>query len=305
METTTEQRLSQAAPKRYRIVGESLLERSALPYAYDLRIHQLGGHIEAVALPRYSWSEVDHVEAAAIADAAMSENHIFKDGNWLPHTPSHQELLDRAARNQERSARRARTKVRRLCKDKGLTTMLTLTYRENMQDRDRMVRDFDVFMKRLRRVVPDVQYVCVFERQKRGAWHAHIAVPRVLSHYVHKGGLVKSYALLRSLWLAVVGADNGGIDVSRNKRVGRSAGKLAAYLAKYVTKSFGDFAEGGDSYRASGKRLPQAVIIRMNTIDRIEAAKAISELLLDEMAKAGELHCAFLDGGGYFVSLSP
>lgn len=305
METITEQRLIQAAPKRYRIVGESLLERSSLPYAYDLRIHQLGGHIEAVALPRYAWSEVGHVEAAALADAAMSENHIFKDSDWLPHTPSQQELLDRAAMNQERSARRARTKVRRLCKDKGLTTMLTLTYRENMQDRGRMVRDFDVFMKRLRRVIPDVQYVCAFERQKRGAWHAHIAVPRVLSHYVHKGGLVKSYALLRSLWLAVVGADNGGIDVSRNKRVGRSAGKLAAYLAKYVTKSFGEFAEGGDSYRASGKRLPQAVIIRMNTIDRIEAAKALSELLLAEMTGAGELHCAFLDGGGYFVSISP
>ena len=32
-----------------------------------------------------------------------------------------------------------------------------------------------------------LQYVCVFEEQKRGAWHAHLAVQRVQSHYLHKG----------------------------------------------------------------------------------------------------------------------
>ena len=32
--------------------------------------------------------------------------------------------------------------------------MLTLTYRENMMDRARMARDFDVFMKRIRRIFP-------------------------------------------------------------------------------------------------------------------------------------------------------
>ena len=120
-----------------------------------------------------------------------------------------------------------------------MTVLLTLTYRENMTDRDRMQRDFDVFMKRLRRVAPAAQYVCVFERQKRGAWHAHIAVPRVLSHYVYKGQLVRSYDLLRSLWRGVVGADNGNVDVSRNKRVNRSSAKLASYLSKYIGKDFG------------------------------------------------------------------
>ena len=44
--------------------------------------------------------------------------------------------------------------------------MLTLTYRENMTDRARMARDFDVFMKRIRRIFPSFEYVCVFEEQK-------------------------------------------------------------------------------------------------------------------------------------------
>ena len=80
--------------------------------------------------------------------------------------------------------------------------MLTLTYRENMTDRARMARDFDVFMKRIRRIFPGFEYVCVFEEQKRGAWHAHLAVQRVQSHYLHKGVLVKSYDLLRAVWRA-------------------------------------------------------------------------------------------------------
>jgi hypothetical protein len=266
---------------------------------------ELGDHVEAVALPRYAWHEVDYVQAAAVNDAQLCATHIFRDGLWLPYTPSQAELLDKAAKNAERSTRRAKTKVRRLCKSKGLTTMLTLTYRENMQDRERMARDFDVFMKRLRRVVPDVQYVCVFERQKRGAWHAHIAVPRVLSHYVHKGALVKSYSLLRSLWLAVVGADNGGIDVSRNKRVARSSAKLATYLAKYVSKAFGEFGDGKDSYRASGRDLPQPVVLRLSTVDLVEAARELYDLLLPDVFRSREVHSAYLAGGGYFLSLSP
>ena len=45
--------------------------------------------------------------------------------------------------------------------------MLTLTYQENMTDRARMARDFDVFMKRIRRIFPAFEYVCVFEEQQR------------------------------------------------------------------------------------------------------------------------------------------
>ena len=172
-----------------------------------------------------------------------------------------------------------------------------------MLDRARMARDFDVFIKRLRRVVPGFQYVCVFERQKRGAWHAHIAVPRVLSHYLHKGALVRSYDLLRSLWRAVVGAENGNVDVSRNTRIMRSPAKLAAYIAKYIGKGFADTNEGGDSYRASGRALPPAVVVRCLSPDGFTAFLAACDLLAPEIA-GGEFHSAFLDGGGAFLSIS-
>jgi hypothetical protein len=179
-----------------------------------------------------------------------------------------------------------------------------LTYRENVTDRARIARDFDVFMKRLRRVVPGFQYVCVFERQKRGAWHAHVAVPRVLSHYLHQGVLVRSYAFLRSIWRAVVGADNGNVDVSRNKRIMRSSSRLAAYVAKYIGKGFADPADDGNSYRASGGALPSPVVVRLLEPRAIAAFLDAVGLLQLEVNR-GVFHHAYLDGGGCFISISP
>lgn len=295
-----------SSPVRYRIIDGTLYSRHSQPYAYDVRVHCLGhGHTEATVQPRYGWNEVAALSPLALSDASMSEGNIWVNGAWEPCPAlSENERLDKLALNRERSARRAKTKVRRLCKSRGLSVMLTFTYRENMLDRERIARDFDVFVKRLRRVVPDFQYVCVFERQKRGAWHAHVAVPKVLSHYLHKGQLIRSYDFLRSVWRAVVGADNGNVDVSRNRRIARSSSRLAAYIAKYIGKGFGDSTDGGDSYRASGRDLPSPVVVRHLSPDGFAAFLAACDLLGPEIER-GELYSAFLDGGGAFLSISP
>lgn len=295
------------SPPRYRFQNGGLYARDSLPYSHDIRVHELGhGHIEAVVTPHYGWHELD-ITPTAQADAQMAIDHVYDrlTGEWVPTPPlSPSELLDKLTCNRERSKRRASTKVRRLCKNKGLSVMLTLTYRENMLDRSRMARDFDVFVKRIRRVIPGFQYVCVFEKQKRGAWHAHIAVPRVLSHYLQKGRLIRSYDLLRSMWRGVVGTDNGNVDVSRNKRIARSAAKLASYLSKYISKGFGGGDDGGDSYRASGRALPPPVCIRTLSPQLGDAIAALTDLLQVDLDGRGEFHHALLDGGGYFVSIS-
>ena len=285
-----------------RIIAGALYTRATTPYAWDLRVHDLGhGHVEATALPRYAWHEVDALEASALTDYAECLRN--------PPEPTKQELLDKVACNRERSTRRARTRVRRLAKHKGLTVLLTLTYKENMLDRDRMARDFDVFVKRVRRVIPAFEYVCVFERQKRGAWHAHIAVPRVLSHYLHKGQLVRSYDLLRSMWRAVVGTfegmPGGNVDVSRNKRVNRSSAKLAAYLSKYIGKTFDQAEKHVNSYSASGRKLPDAVREIYLCTEQTDGIAALFNLIAPETRGACEFHQALLDGGGYYVCISP
>lgn len=123
------------------------------------------------------------------------------------------------------AANRAKQRVRLLCKAMGADRMLTLTYRENMTDRERAKRDFDRFRRRMSKH-RQFKYICTMEPQERGAWHFHIAV---------RGRLV--YQLVRSIWRKVVGEDNGTIHVSNP--YGRRGGqhKLAAYLSKYITKN--------------------------------------------------------------------
>ena len=290
----------------FQIIGDSLIQRQKVPYAFDIRVHDLGGkNLEAVILPRYPSYEVDVLSPEALDAAVMAKDHTVVNGLWVPSPPlSEQEKLDKAAKNRDRSTRRSRTQVRRLSKYKALTTLLTLTYRENMVDRARMARDFDVFIKRVRRVIPGFEYICVFEKQKRGAWHAHIAVRRILSHYAAKGVLTKSYDLLRSMWRGVVGSDNGNIDVSRNRRVQRSSAKLASYLSKYIGKTFDQAEKYVNSYSASGRALPDAVLQRVTTPSLSVAINALLDLISPELGSC-EFYQAMLDGGGYYVCLSP
>lgn len=292
-----------------RVIDGTLYARSALPYAFDLRVHELGlDHVEALVQPRYGWFEVDQT-VGAHRDMLMAEGHIFEGGEWVPHThtsrpPTEAELLDRAACNRARASRRARTKVRRLSISKGVNCLLTLTYRENMLDRDRCKRDLDVFIKRLRRALPSFEYIACLERQKRGAWHIHIGCRRVQSHYVHKGSLVKSYDLLRSLWRGVVGADNGTCNVQ--KRRSRAPRKIAMYIAKYIGKEMGeDLRKFENSYSASGGALSPPIVLRILQASQIAAVNEAMALLLSDGKSAVQLHSAVLDGGGFFISLHP
>jgi hypothetical protein len=58
--------------------------------------------------------------------------------------------------------------VRLRCKAIQADRMITLTYRENMEDKARLKRDFDALQRRLG-ALGGFQYVAVAERQKRGA----------------------------------------------------------------------------------------------------------------------------------------
>jgi hypothetical protein len=156
-------------------------------------------------------------------------------------------LEDKALKAKRRSQRRAKQTCRHKIKDAGLRSLLTGTYRENMQDYDRMRRDFAAWLRIMRREIPGFRAVYAFERQARGAWHFHCATDRLAHFYLRRGVKVKSYELARRAWRAVVGADNGNIDVDGHQK-GRakrhadqrkeSLCKLAGYVSKYLTKDY-------------------------------------------------------------------
>ena len=100
---------------------------------------------------------------------------------------------------------------------------LTLTYKENMTDYARLSGDFDLFKHRLEYHLREkIQYVCVPEQQKRGAWHLHVL-------------LFCSFLpidTLKRLWNETQG--QGGFNVKRVQHV-HNVGK---YIGKYVGKDF-------------------------------------------------------------------
>lgn len=307
MENTTE---SPPAPvtsaPRFRVIEGTLYARASVPSAYRTNIHELGhGYVEAVTYPHYSWHEVDNLCPQALTDLAMAEGNIWVNGAWEKLELSEVDRLDKLARNRERAVRRAKTKMRRIVKHRNLSTMLTFTYRANMQDRATIVRDLDVMIKRIRRVVPDFEYLYVLERQKRGAYHAHFAVKRIQSHYLQSGVLLKSYDMLRAMWRGVVGADNGMVDVKHRQASRRGIEGLVGYLHKYFGKDMGDGEAGENSYCASGRALPSPTRSEVRGNDVSLGVDVIMSALSVRVLSGSTCTSFNLDGGGYYIALSP
>lgn len=283
-------------PSKTRIIDGVLYLRHATPTAFNIKVHELGqGHVEAVVMPHYAWSEVDCLTPSALAD--------YMDLLRNPQAPTPLELLDRAARSADNAKKRAKTAVRRLVKEKNLDQMLTLTYRENVTDRSTHLRNFDVFMKRVRRAIPSFEFVVTHEKQERGAWHSHIAVRRILPVYWHRGALVKSYTLLTQLWRS--SHDSGGTcHVSKfmaNKR--RDVAQIATYLSKYIGKDLGDeVPKYGNSYSASAGRPSPPVTLRVPRLDLFSAVVDLHELL---PATLGRVYTTFLPGSMFYLAASP
>jgi hypothetical protein len=143
------------------------------------------------------------------------------------------------ATNLEDAARRAKQQVRLRCKAIAADRMITLTYRENMTDKARLKRDFDAMRRRLGKL-QNFQYVAVAERQKRGAWHLHIAV---------KGR--QNYRVLRAIWQSIVGVGQGNVDVRNPFKQRGLRHKLASYLAKYIAKNCDEHALNEKRYWTS------------------------------------------------------
>jgi len=127
---------------------------------------------------------------------------------------------DRKDEYRKLNAWRSKNKVRRLIntnfESNDDTKFLTLTFAEAITDVDRAYALFYNFIRKLRRVYPEAQYVGVVEMQKRGVPHFHI----VLSlPYIH-------HSVLSRWW------GHGFIFI---KTVTTSSG-IGAYISKYLGK---------------------------------------------------------------------
>src|SRR6185369_11334714 len=177
--------------------------------------------------------------------------------------------LDELARKAERSAQKAAARARRNCRHKikhaSFSQMLTLTYRENMGDLTRMRREFAAWLRIMRRLIPGFRCVYGFERQKRGALHVHIACDRLPFLMQYKGCKVQSWKVGTAVWRSVVPQGGMCFVGGRKGRFNRSAsaGRIAAYIAGYLTKD-NAAGEGGRRMWDSTHGLTPPPCITMN-----------------------------------------
>lgn len=175
----------------------------------------------------------------------------------------------------ERSAARAKRTCRHRIKSAGFASLLTCTYRENMTDFDRARKDWAAMLRKLRKVLPGFRAVFAFEQQDRGAWHVHAAIDKLPTYIdVPGAGRVRSWDYLRRAWRAIVGADNGNIDVDGHRktrhglpgkyRTSESLAKLAGYVSKYLTKDFANGVEGRNRWGSTqGIEVAKPVVFDM------------------------------------------
>lgn len=281
-----------------RIIDGYVYEGKPSSDQYNVKMIDLGhGHREALVNRATVWEEVGHVS----------------EQKWRYHlemldemSPELRKKLDeeKAERNANRAARRAKTKVRQLCKAMGVDALLTLTYRDNITDMDVCKAHVKEFVRRMRRVLPGFAYVAAFERQKRGAWHVHMAIHALPFQLPWAGVKVKSYSVVRGIWRAVAGAAGGNIDQARRKRNSRkTSAQIASYVSKYITKAFNEGAQFVNRYSASAVDMPQAVRMRLQGSSLAD----IIGLVYLHMGGAGTITRPWISGWGdvFFMSSEP
>lgn len=117
---------------------------------------------------------------------------------------------------------------------------ITLTYKENMQDTNKLMKDFEKFYKRLKRKFKEYkfEYISVAEPQERGAWHIHMMLKTT-----NQVNLYIDNKLIEKLW------GNGYTDTQRLK-----SNDVGSYYVSYFTDLLEENTKG-EKKRKKGARL--------------------------------------------------
>lgn len=225
-------------------------------------------------------------------------------------TEAEREERDRL--NLLRSVRRARQSLRLLVKTMGADRLLTLTWRENMQDVEQAQKAWQAFVRHVRLRYPNNKFLCVRELQERGAIHLHVALAGHMdihwlraSWYKALGHKVKfDYDALTGKKRVVAFVKDGkewreshsdetlgSINIrARNKRWGDetevwNSTKIAGYLTKYLDKTFENSEDGKRRFWPS-KNCERPVIKKfwLGATNVIEAIKEAHDIVHDKYA---------------------
>ena len=152
----------------------------------------------------------------------------------------------------ELSVQRAKTQMRHKIIMLGCDRMVTLTYRENMCDRDLAYEHFGKFAKLCNKEFGSFENVAVTEKQKRGAIHFHVAINKYYPVMV-----------LNRLWRQSIGEREDGqtsghvhikkkaAHIQPNSLTKKVITGLARYMSKYMSKDIEGQEVGKKRYSSS------------------------------------------------------
>jgi hypothetical protein len=168
---------------------------------------------------------------------------LDRDPRVIAGTPTRSKRAPEDQQRIDSSIGRTKSSIRTRCLAFAVDRLLTLTYRENQQDRETAYQHTVEFVDRARKAGVLVDYIAVPERQKRGAWHIHLAVRGYLP-----------VLTIRRIWRDVIGPLGGNIDISYHRGKPRTPWRIAGYIAKYIGKAVAECPPGQRTFWASPLR---------------------------------------------------
>lgn len=235
------------------------LEGQVLPDQWEVSEWRKNGVLERSARPVIAWREMGNISAPMTYEERAA--YIVHEFTGADREARLQELRDemeeRRLRSLRSSARRAKTMCRRVIITEGFDELLTLTYRENQEDRELCKVHFKEWYRRMKRALGGFRFCASFERQERGAMHVHIATHKLPQMATHRGVRIKAWELGTRIWRDIVGANNGLCFVGGRSKFGLPRGrkgglaKMASYVSKYIMKDFENAPDEKNRYSRS------------------------------------------------------
>ena len=239
-----------------------LLKGTVIEDSWEVFTREANGHREVSFKNRVIWEDTGE-RAPLPVDQYLAQF----DGEDLRTRLAEieKEKEEKREKQREKNAQRAKTKCRWFIKAAGLNELLTITYRDNQQDRALCKVHFKEWARRMKRALGGkFEYVASFEKQDRGAMHVHVACHKLPSHGTRHGQKIKAWKLGTEIWRSIVGENNGLVFVGGKtkhggKRRNLSLAKLAAYVSKYIMKDYADAPLESNRYsRSNGLAEPKA-----------------------------------------------
>ena len=255
-----------------RIIYGIHLEGKRVPDAWDISIFEVNGHREVSARNVIEWTETIDMGF----DYKLDAPDPVRDAAWLE---------ERKERSLKKAAQRAQTQCRRLIKASNFREMLTITYRENQENRELCKEHFAKWVRAMVYVLPKFNYVASFEKQDRGAMHVHCCTNKLPKWVHYKGQKIEGWKLGTAVWRSIVGEDNGLVFVGGKSRWGGvtrrknlSLAKMASYVSKYIMKDYADCPAGSQRYtRSHNIDLPKPEHIRITGCTLAQAIEIMFE----------------------------